>query len=947
MRRLTTAVLIAFLISFMLGLGLGAVPVAAGSTAKVVIVVGPVGDHNRHYKADARTIAAEARRHTSNVVTLFTPDATWTAVKAAAQGASVFVYLGHGNGWPSVYAPFQTVTKDGLGLDPSSGADGSRHVYYGEDYIRNDIRFAPNAVVLLYHLCYASGNTEPGLPPGTFAEARERVDNYGAGFIGAGARAVIAEGHPAHPAGYEIRQLFTSRRTLAQIFRNAPTWHDHLQGPFASQRTPGLSFAMDADRKAPSGFYRSIVGDLGLRASTVTGTQPSATGHSPADFVVPGAAEVTDPDGVGLFGSLAKAQDPSATAANSIPRSTRLRLTKEPDPAKDGTRVFAVTILGTSTKGYVRATGIAPRDSAATTTWSLDHSARLLSPNDDGSHDELVVAARFSEPVEATLTVRSAAGRTVRSQSLQGDILRFAWPLTGASGDAVKDGSYAWTLKAKDDWGNAGVSAHGGFTLDATAPTSKATQHSTAGLNGWKVSPVAVTVTATDRLSGVRSISYRVNGRAARAYADPVKIAANGRTTIDYRATDKAGNRGPWRHLAYRIDTRAPTIAVAMNGTAGDAVSSWRSEVTLKPNFADATSGVAGKLVSIDGKPAKALAAGSVVIKKDGGHVVAFTATDAAGNQATTSRSFRIDTVAPVVKPIAPGDEPPTVSPNGDGAGETVTIPYSVSEPSTVSATIAGPDGVAVRRLTGAATSGGSFRWDGRTARGKAVPDGRYTVTLGARDAVGNTDTAAPFDVDVYASLANLERSTALFYPQDADRLAARVAVAYRLQSRARVTIQVVNAHGAVVRKAVTDKTHKAGRATWSWNGKVAGGSYAKPGAYRIVVSATNGTQHATQSVSVTADAFRLAASVSTAVRGKAFTITARSAEPLSTTPVVVVREAGVKSWSITMTRTSGSTWTATITPRRHGSAGTLALMVKARDEAGGRNRSILRLALR
>jgi hypothetical protein len=159
--------------------------VTAAAGPRVVVVVGPVGDHNAHYKSDANDVVAEARKYTSNVVKVYTPNATWKAVKAAAQGASVFVYLGHGNGWPSIYPPFQTITKDGLGLDPSTGADGSKHVYYGEDYIRDNIRFAPNAVVLLYHLCYASGNTEPGLSQGTFAEARQRVDNYGAGFIGA------------------------------------------------------------------------------------------------------------------------------------------------------------------------------------------------------------------------------------------------------------------------------------------------------------------------------------------------------------------------------------------------------------------------------------------------------------------------------------------------------------------------------------------------------------------------------------------------------------------------------------------------------------------------------------------------------------------------------------------------------------------------------------------
>ena len=315
MRRLSIAVLTAVLLS----VAVSAVPVAAGSGAKVVVVVGPVGDHNAHYKSDANDVVAEARRYTSNVVKLYTPNATWAAVKAAAQGASVFVYLGHGNGWPSIYPPFQTLTKDGLGLDPNSGADGSKHVYYGEDYIRDNIRFAPNAVVLLFHLCYASGNTEPGLSQGTYAEARERVDNYGAGFIGAGARAVIAEGHPAHPVTNTIRQLFTTNRTLDAVFRAGPTWHGHLKGPFASQRTPGLRFEMDADTAAPSGFYRSIVGDLDLRAGTVVGPSPAPTGAYPADFVVPGAAEVVDQDGTGLFAHASGAQDPGNAAPTTLP----------------------------------------------------------------------------------------------------------------------------------------------------------------------------------------------------------------------------------------------------------------------------------------------------------------------------------------------------------------------------------------------------------------------------------------------------------------------------------------------------------------------------------------------------------------------------------------------------------------------------------------------------
>ena len=259
--------LIAALSLVLVWLAVPAAPAMARSVARVVVVVGPAGRLTAHYKADANEIVTEARRYTSDVVKIYTPDATWPRVSAAAQGANILVYLGHGNGWPSVHGPFQTVTKDGLGLDPGTGADSTRTVYYGEDYIRGDIRLAPNAVVLLYHLCYASGNTEPGLAAGTFADARLRVDNYGAGFIGAGARAVFAEGHPAHPATDYLRQLFTTNRTMDSVFRAGPTAHGNVVGPYVSQRVPGLRFLLDPDSPTPSGFYRSLIGDLALTAT--------------------------------------------------------------------------------------------------------------------------------------------------------------------------------------------------------------------------------------------------------------------------------------------------------------------------------------------------------------------------------------------------------------------------------------------------------------------------------------------------------------------------------------------------------------------------------------------------------------------------------------------------------------------------------------------------------
>ena len=937
--------LIAALATLVLLVALPVVPALAASTAKVVIIVGPVGDHTAHYKADADDIATEARRWTSKVVVIKTPYATWTRVKAALQGASVVAYLGHGNGWPSIYAPFQTVTKDGLGLDPGTGADSTKVVYYGEDYLRSDIRLAPNAVVLLYHLCYASGNTEPGLAVGTIADSRQRVDNYGAGFIGAGARAVFAEGHPEHPVTSYVRQLFTTNRTMDQIFRASPAAHGHLQGPFPSQRTPGLRFEQDPDTATPSGFYRSLVGDLSLTASAVTGVLPAPTDTDPADFVVPGAAEVQSAAGADLFGTAAAADDGTGTPGSVLADGTHLRVTSEAAPAADGTRVFGVSVIGGTAKGFVRSSQLIPRDSTNVSIWTLDQSGALLSPNADGVSDQLVVAARFSEPVPATLVVRNAAGTAVKSATITDKIAIFAWNLKLSSGAIAPDGTYTWTLKATDPWGNGSVAKKGSFTIDDTPPATKAAVAATAGTNGWLVSPASITLTASDALSGVKVVTWRLDGGAAVTYAPPAVVAANGTHTFGYRAIDKAGIREGWKSLTLKIDTKAPTIAIPLAGTAGVAPGTWRSAVSIAPAIKDNASGVAARSISIDGAAAVPLGADPVIVDGDGAHAVIVRAKDAAGNATAAKVEFTIDTTAPVVGlPPAPAT-PPTVTPNGDGRSELVTLPFSSSEAGTLGVSIADATAKVVRTFAlPLATGTAALAWDGRTAAGTPVPDGRYTVTLSPTDAAGNAGAPVAEAVDVYAALTGVTRAPTLFFPQDGDALAAMTKAAWTLKAPATVSIRVLDATGTAVR-TTTPKALPAGAGSWSWNGKNDAGAYVPRGTYRIVVTATNGTQVAGQSVAVTADAFRITTSTPTATRGKAITVTAISAEPLKASPRLIVRQPGLADWAVTM-QAVGSTWTATITPKTAGTAGTMTLFVRGRDTAGGANQSNVRLAV-
>jgi hypothetical protein len=258
----------------------GPVAAAPTSNAKIVIIVGA---DTPQYIADANELYAEAIKYSTNVIKVYSPNATWAAVKTATTGANVVIYFGHGNGWPSPYTydPKYT-TKDGFGLNASAAGTHGNLKYYGEPSIRT-LAFAPNAIVFLHHLCYASGNSEPGGKAPTLATAKARVDNYGSAFLAAGASAVMADGH-SHD-GYYLRALFTTAKPLDQLWRGAPNYHGH-DNVFTPTRSTGTA-VLDPD-SAGAGFYRSIVGNLSVMSNQVIGLKlPPGVRGDPGVTVVP------------------------------------------------------------------------------------------------------------------------------------------------------------------------------------------------------------------------------------------------------------------------------------------------------------------------------------------------------------------------------------------------------------------------------------------------------------------------------------------------------------------------------------------------------------------------------------------------------------------------------------------------------------------------------------
>ena len=456
---------VAFLVFAML-VAMGAfAPAASAAPAgpKVVIIVGPTHGATSSYRSAANSAYAEAIKYTSNVVKVYSPNATWSKVKAAVKGASIVLYLGHGNGWPSPYTydPKYT-TKDGFGLNASAGNGDSNTKYYGEPYV-STLDLAPNAVILLNRLCYASGNSEPGDAAPSVTTARKRVSNFAAGFLKAGAQAVIAEGHGS-VAPY-IRGLFTTHATIEEVWRSAPNFHDHVSA-FPSTRTAGATAYTDTEG-ASSGYYRSLVARPGLTTDEVTGATYADTGTDPTTLVVPGNAEVGTAGG-GLYDDAALTPDGgSGQPPETVPAGARLR-TVANGHVTTSTGTNAVRVEGIddpSLHGWMSVTDLVPRDSRGPRVWAVDTLGGRFSPNGDDRFEAAHVTGRFSESVAWRVRILGDGDAVLHETTGSGDDFDVTWDgLDGA--DAYPDGTYTVTILAEDDWANTPATKTDSITID-------------------------------------------------------------------------------------------------------------------------------------------------------------------------------------------------------------------------------------------------------------------------------------------------------------------------------------------------------------------------------------------------------------------------------------------------------------------------------------------------
>lgn len=239
---------------------------------------------------------------------------------------------------------------------------------------------------------------------------------------------------------------------------------------------------------------------------------------------------------------------------------------------------------------------------------------------------------------------------------------------------------------------------------DTSAPAIVPTVTGTVGANGWYTSAVNVSWTVTD---GESAISASTGCEASSVTSDTEGV------TFTCSATSAGGTAS--ESVTVKVDGTAPSVSSSLAGTAGN--DGWyRSDVAITWSVTDATSGVATSCAA-------------AALTTDGTQSFTCTATDNAGNGASSSVTVKRDATNP------------TISFSGNLGT------YTVDQ--TVAIACAASD----------ATSGlASDTCAGVSAPAYAFDLGSNSITASATDNAGNTRTAATsFTVTVTeASLCRL-----------------------------------------------------------------------------------------------------------------------------------------------------------------------------------------------
>ncbi len=336
------------------------------------------------------------------------------------------------------------------------------------------------------------------------------------------------------------------------------------------------------------------------------------------------------------------------------------------------------------------------------------------------------------------------------------------------------EGKYKLTIYAEDAFGN-DASETITFVIDKTAPTI-----SLSSVNSINNSSVSLNVTLADNFKGEKYTIHvtRKDANGSTAYdADydtgkwastsktiPLTFTEEGDYEITVSATDKAGNVATTQTTSFRIDKTAPVLSIT--GVEDSQTESCTATLTMTEafGFTYGTTSLSSDSITatitkkVDGSSETTIATlnasnftGSspytttYTFSEDGEYTITFSATDLAGNTATTvSKTFIVDKTAPELLVTAVDSASSNVtSYQVVGAADEANADYVDMTISIVETFFASNNVSIVVKKDGTDVSSqffSTFKSMSTTSKAsqRFTEDGVYTVEISAVDALGN-----------------------------------------------------------------------------------------------------------------------------------------------------------------------------------------------------------------
>ncbi|WP_318151975.1 ThuA domain-containing protein [Nocardioides hwasunensis] len=263
----------------------------------------------------------------------------------------------------------------------------------------------------------------------------------------------------------------------------------------------------------------------------------------------------------------------------------------------------------------------------------------------DTAAPSVLAAESGTSTKTVTLTATDAASGVAGIEYQIGDDT--TWKTYSAPLTFDEPGTHVVRYRATDEAGNSSngqiqvVVSQPGEPAEPAKPTVGLTTAPVAanGRSGWFTSPVTVTLAGAGG-EGTIALEHRIGDGPWTAYTAPFRVSADGVTRVQARATDAAGTVSEVQTLTVRIDATAPTVTVSGisdGATMGAAV--VRSALVTT---ADATSGVAERVVRLDGAVVESPVRLDAMSLRTGTHRLEVSALDEAGNQSTLTLTFEV-----------------------------------------------------------------------------------------------------------------------------------------------------------------------------------------------------------------------------------------------------------------------------------------------------------------